>query len=293
MKRIRKKQIRLLAILIVIIVSAVSYWIANSKDKRIPPDADCYVDFIDCGQGDSILVVSEGETTLIDATTGRSEENILDHLKERGIERIDHFILSHPHEDHIGGADVILDEFEVGNIYMKRPTAGTEPTSSVYISLLKQIKSLGKTVHAVEIGDVITCGAVTFSVLGPLEDYEDLNDQSVVLRGEIGEISFLFTGDQESAAEKDLVKEYGKSLQSTILKMGHHGSSGSSSDRFLDAVQPKYAIISCGKDNSYGHPHKEAIERLEERGISYYRTDLQGTITVKTDGKIIEVTEGN
>lgn len=277
-------------------VAIVSALYANADKlflkQGTDPGTDCYVDFIDCGQGDSSLLVSDGVVTLIDATTRDEASKVVDHLKGRGIKKIDHFVLTHPHEDHIGGAQDILSEFEVENIYMKRPTSGTEPTTSVYIKLLKKIKELGKTVHAVGTEDTFTCGAFDMTILGPVKEYKDLNDQSIVLRAEYKKISFIFTGDQEIASEEDLVDRYGASLRSTVLKVGHHGSGTSSGDVFLEAVDPEYAVISCGTDNSYGHPHDEAVERLEQHGVTYYRTDIKGTVTFYTDGEVIkEATE--
>ena len=287
MAKKRKKTLKLIYAIVVLILAAISYFVV---EPVIHPDADCYVDFIDCGQGDSSLIVSDGSATLIDATTGENGSDVVAHLQKRGIKKIDHFVLTHPHEDHIGGAVAVLEAVEVENIYMMRPTKGTEPTTSVYLNLLKKIRSLGKKVHTVEVGESFVCGSAVFEVLGPVEGYEDLNDQSVILRGVIGSVSFLFTGDQETSAERDLVEKYGDSLNSTVLKVGHHGSSGSSSKAFLNAVSPMYAVISCEDGNSYGHPHKEALKRLEKINASVYRTDLNGTITMTTDGANVKVT---
>ncbi len=291
-KRIKKDYIKSIGIIIFIAVGIVSALYAKEGRLFPKPDedftSDCYVDFIDCGQGDSTLMVSDGAVALVDATTGDEAKSVIDHLKRRGIEKIDHFFLTHPHEDHIGGAQEVLETFEVENIYMRRPTAGTEPTTSVYLNLLKTIKKQGKTVHAVEPDEMIQCGDLKIEILGPVEDYKDLNDQSIVLRAEYEKISFLITGDQEIPAEKDLLTYHGAALKSTVLKMGHHGSNTASGASFLNAVAPDYAVISCGTDNSYGHPHKESISRLEERGIAYYRTDLQGTVTFYTDGSSIK-----
>jgi len=260
--------------------------VGNLSDKNAG-----IVEFIDCGQGDSTLILSQGEVTLIDTSTGKNAEQVLDHLENRGIDQIDHLVLSHPHEDHIGNAQEVLENYDVENIYMKRPTSGTEHTSAVYINLLKEIQSQGKTVHSVKVGDTFTCGLFTFTILGPLDDYEDLNDQSIVLRGVMGDCSFLFTGDMEADAEEELVNQYGPQLRSTVLKLGHHGSSTSSCERFLKTVLPQFGVISCGEDNSYGHPHKETMARLEDLQIKTYRTDTMGTITVYTDGKTIDFGE--
>ncbi len=293
-KKHKKDWIKSFGIAIFIVVALLSFLYANSdrffgdRDTVELGDDSAYVDFIDCGQGDSSLLVSDGVVTLIDATTDDEAEKVIAHLKKRKIERIDHFVLTHPHEDHIGGADEVLDAFDVQNIYMKRPTSGTEPTTSVYINLLKKIKSQGKKVTAVKIGDSFRNGEFSIEIIGPLKDYEDLNDQSIIVQASVGEYAFLFTGDQESTAEKDLVEHYGTELQSIVLKAGHHGSKTSSCEAFLDAVSPQYAVISCGEDNSFGHPHKETIDRFEDRHILYYRTDLHGTITFRTNGVAME-----
>ncbi len=285
----RRKKFDLLkaiSIAVFVAVGILSYLYSNGYiGTNNPPSADAYVDFIDCGQGDSTLIVSDGCATLIDATTGKDAQKVVEHLKGRNIKKIDHFILTHPHEDHIGGAEVILDTFEVETIHMRRPTKGTEPTTKVYLNLLKKIKSLGKTVHAVDAEDLFESGEWSFKVFGPLKDYEDLNDQSVVLKGTYQGVSILLTGDMESAVEKDLCEAYGDDLKSTILKVGHHGSRTSSSAIFLKAVSPQYGVISCEAGNSYGHPHKEALNRLKKHNVEILRTDLDGTVTLITDGR--------
>lgn len=276
-----------------LIVAVVSFLYANTGFFRPQSNAvtDHYFDFIDCGQGDSCLMVSEGSAALIDASTASESEQVIAWLKKRGVEKLDYLILTHPHEDHIGGAAAVLNEFEVDTVYMRQPTEGTEPTTSVYLNLLEELAAQSVDLEQAEAGDRFTCGAFYISILGPLKDYEDLNDQSLVLRVEHGENAFLFTGDQENAAEEDLVTAYGAELNSTLLKVGHHGSSSSSSLSFLEAVDPEYAVISCGADNPYGHPHRETLARMESLDISYYRTDLQGTVTVYSDGSKLYVQE--
>lgn len=297
--RRKKDYVKIGGIAVFLMVAIVSYLYSSYPDLfgkgvavgNVAPENAGVVDFIDCGQGDSALILSEGEVTLIDTSTGENTEQVLEHLESRGIEQIDHLVLTHPHEDHIGGAKAVLENVEVENIYMKRPTSGTEPTSAVYLNLLKEIQNQGKTVHNVQVGETFTCGMFTFTVLGPLEEYEDLNDQSVVLQGVYGDCSFLFTGDMEAGAEEDLVDRYGRSLQSTVLKVGHHGSSTSSSEAFLQAVDPQFAVISCGTDNRYGHPHEETVGLLTQMNVELFRTDTMGTVTVYTDGTSIDFEE--
>ncbi len=290
MQRKKLDVVKLIGIAIFLLVGLISYLYTNELwifKKEPVGETESYVDFIDCGQGDSTLIVSNGSATLIDATTGDHAEDIIAHLERRGVKKIDHFVLTHPHDDHIGGAVDVLDAVDVGRIYMKEPTEGTEPTNSVYMKLLNKIDEENHDILLVEVGDTFDCGDFRFTVLGPIEDYTDLNSQSIVMSAVYNKASFLFTGDQESPAERDLAERYGADLRSTVLKLGHHGSSGSSCAAFLDAVAPRYAVISCGYDNRYGHPHDETLDRMEEYGITYYRTDFDGTVTAYTDGNTV------
>ncbi len=272
------------------IVAAIAYlytnnlWIFQSEPIG---QTETYVDFIDCGQGDSTLLVSKGHAVLIDATTGDHADEVIEHLAARGIEKLDHMVLTHPHEDHIGGASAVLDAVDVERIYMKEPTEGTEPTTAVYLRLLEKIDDKDVDISLTKVGDQFDCGEFRFEILGPIENHEDLNNQSIALNATYGDVSFLFTGDLEKPAERDLVEVYGGALKATVLKAGHHGGGGSSCDDFLDAVLPRYSVISCGANNSYGHPHDDMLERLRERNITYYRTDINGTVTAYTDGKSV------
>ncbi|MBQ7090348.1 MAG: MBL fold metallo-hydrolase [Clostridia bacterium] len=287
----KKKYVKNPLLFVLACVIALAAYLYTNKlwifEEKPVGSTDTYVDFIDCGQGDSTLLVSNGQAVLIDATTGENSNDVVRHLKERGIKRLDYFILSHPHEDHIGGATAVLNAVEVDTVCMKEPMEGTEPTTMVYLRLLEAIDDKKIRVSFAEIADRFECGEFQFEILGPVEDYEDLNEQSIVLSATCGDVSFLFTGDQEKAAESDLLKRVGNKLKATVLKVGHHGSSGSSCDDFLDKVSPRYGVISCGVDNLYGHPHSETLKRLKERDIKYYRTDIDGTVTAYTDGKTV------
>ncbi len=299
MARRKKDYVKLIGIIVFIAVAIGSYIYSNHpdwfrKELAVGPvntTNSGVVDFIDCGQGDSALLLSKDEVVLIDAGTAENSEQVIKHLQNRGIEKIDHLILSHPHEDHIGNAKEILETFRVEKVYMKKPTSGTAPTSKVYLNLLKELKDQGLSDCFVKVGDTFEAGDFIFTILGPLHEYKDLNAQSIVVRAEYGECSFLFTGDMEADAEEDLVGQYGSALRSTVLKSGHHGSSTSSSKVFMNAVAPQFAIISCGEENSYGHPHKETLALYDQMKVSVYRTDTMGTITMRTDGKTIEIQE--
>ncbi len=286
-----KEWVRTIGILVFLLVGLFTYLYTEGYFASGVPDGVNEIHFIDCGQGDSTLIISDGVTTLIDASTADGGEAVAAYLRELGVKKVDHFWISHPHDDHMGGAKQIVTDFQVGEIYLRVPTKGTEPTARFYLEFLKAVKEKGLSINSVEVGDKVTCGGFVFSVLGPVEDYEDLNDQSIIMRGQCGRSSVLFTGDQERGAEKDLVAACGDLLSSSLLKVGHHGSSGSSSPAFLDAVSPEYAVISCGEGNSYGHPHKEALKRLEEREIMVFRTDLAGTIVFTVDDSGVHLKE--
>ncbi len=285
-KNKKKDWIRAVGIAIFLAVGILSYLYTEGYFAPNLPQGTNEIHFIDCGQGDSTLVLSDGIVTLVDASTKEEGENVSAYLHHLGVEKIDHFWISHPHEDHMGGAEQILDEFQVETIYLKVPTKGTEPTAKFYLDFLSKVQKQGKKIHPVSNSEEISAGSFSFKVLGPVEDYDDLNNQSIVMRGQCGKTSILFTGDQENSAEKDLLNTYGPLLNSTILKVGHHGSNGSSSKAFLEAIDADYGVISCGEGNSYGHPHQETLDRLAELGTEVFRTDEDGTIvlSIEEDG---------
>lgn len=248
--------------------------------------------FIDVGQGDACLVeLPGGETLLIDGGGRAAAERLQAYLREQGVERIDHLIATHPHEDHIGGLIGVVEQFEIGKIYMPRVAHNTK----TYEEFLEAIKRKGLRITAARAGVTMETGEGVEAVfLAPCrDDYKELNDHSAVLKLTYGPVSFLFTGDAELEAEKDMLQS-GANLAAQILKAGHHGSSTSSSPAFLEAVQPEVAVISAGKNNSYGHPHREVVERLTSLGVEILRTDLLGdiVITVEHDGTITVATAG-
>lgn len=237
------------------------------------------IHFFDVGQADSILLISNEKTMLIDAGTNETGETVVENIKNLGIKKIDYLIGTHPHEDHIGGLDDIIKNFEIGNIYMPKVQTNTKTFEDVLDVVLE--KSLKIT--APNVGDKFMVGDVECEVMlcgtRTKEEQENLNLSSLVIRASYKEQSYLFMGDAEIENE-----ESRKWPQTNILKVGHHGSDTSSSKQFLNEVMPQIAIIQVGKDNSYGHPNKTVIDRLNKMGILIYRTDENKNILIESDG---------
>lgn len=244
------------------------------------------VNYIDVGQGDSELIQSNGNNMLIDAGTKDSEDALDSYLRGANVREINVLVATHPHADHIGGMVKILQNYKVDKVIMPKVTTNTE----TFKDLLTSIKVKGLKITAPTPGTSFKLGAATCTILAPLGNkYENLNNYSVVIKMVNGKNSFMFDGDAESESENEMIKS-GYDISAEVLKLGHHGSRTASSDEFLDQVKPKFAIISCGKNNDYGHPHDETIKKLLKRHISFYRTDVNGSIICLSDGKNISFT---
>jgi beta-lactamase superfamily II metal-dependent hydrolase len=236
------------------------------------------VHFMDVGQGDATLLHGPDFTILVDA--GRHDRNdVVPYLKSMGIESIDLLIGTHPHADHIGQFPEVLEAFEVQEVWM----SGGLHTTLIFERTLDAILSSNAAYNEPRMGHSFTIGSATIDVLSPHEITGDLNDDSVVTRIQFGDVNFLFAGDAEIEAEREMVRS-GHDLSATILQVGHHGSRTSSTIEFLEAVQPEIAIYSAGRDNRYEHPHPEIVDRYEQMDITLYGTDQYGTIIVESDG---------
>lgn len=260
-----------------------------SAKQAVTGDGTLSVHFIDVGQGDCSLIRCGGTDILIDAGEREAGETVVQYLQQQGIRSLDYVIATHPHSDHIGGLPRVLQEIPAEHVLVSDIPEADLPTTASYERFLDAAEQASLTLETASPGDryPLEQGAV-LEILGPVgTDYDSLNNYSLVARLTYGETSFLFTGDMEEKAEKELLKAQVLSPVD-VLKVGHHGSSTSTKKKFLEAVSPAMAVIECG-DNSYNHPNANTVKRLEGYTDRIYRTDLLGTIVMASDGRDIRV----
>lgn len=253
----------------------------QSKKKPIE-DAPFQIYFIDVGQGDCILIQSHGEYSLVDSGNYLDGEKLVSYFQELGIEKFQYVIGTHVHEDHIGGMNRILKSFKIGTYYM--PNTPTEYNS--YLSIMDTLPKRNIPYVVPKIGDIFYLNDTTLEVLSIGEDQENMNNTSIVLKVRYQDTTYLLMADAEKEVELELLN---KDIQSDVLKVGHHGSNYASSAQFLQKVKPKYAIISVGLENEYGHPKKGTLDKLEYLNTEIHRTDIEGTIILSSDGKNISI----
>lgn len=249
---------------------------AITKDFLSETKQNLKVYFFDVGQADSILIMNEGQTMLIDAGNNDDGEMLVQNLKTLGITRVDYLVGTHPHEDHIGGLDDIIRNFEIGIIYMPKVQTNTKTFEDV----LDAVSEEDLKITTPKVGDTFSVGQADCEILAVDNKAKNLNLASIVIQMKFDDIAYLFTGDAEKEVEEKILKEV-EDMKANILKVGHHGSETSSSESFIQAIAPEISIISVGRDNSYGHPHQDILDRLEEIGSKIYRTDEVGNVFIE------------
>ena len=264
----------------------LNVFIINSPLNSDPwSGEDLEVHFIDVGQGDSILIKSKDTAMIIDGGENYMGERVVSYLKSLGIKKLDYLVGTHPHSDHIGGLDTIIYEFPVDTIIMPDVYHSTK----TYADVIKAIEDVKGYVTHPEVGDLYPFNSGYFTIVAPNNHYyDDINNYSIGIRLTHGYNDFLFTSDAEIIAEEEML-DRGINLSSEVYKLAHHGSTTSNSSEFLDAVNPYYAVATVGYDNDYGHPHNEILKEMVDRNIKLYRTDLQGTIIITSNGSSLKV----
>lgn len=297
MAKKKNKKSNILAIIIVILVVVYNIYTApDTEDTNNPvvspkPNFSASVDnlvihYIDVGQADSALITLNDKAMLIDAGDSEDDKLVVNYLKAQGITKLDYVVATHPHEDHIGGMDSVIRSFEIDTFLMPNVVHDSPQFDDMVTAL--EDKNLKFT--SPKVGNTYTFGEAKFTILScKTEDVEDLNASTIVLRLEYGTQSYIFCGDAIKENEYSMM-DSGLTLKSTVIKIAHHGSTTSSLEKFILAVDPEIAVIPCGEGNSYGHPHEKIVKRLNRLGIKMYRTDLNGTIIVTSDGVTTTVT---
>ncbi|MFB0919832.1 MAG: MBL fold metallo-hydrolase, partial [Oscillospiraceae bacterium] len=242
------------------------------------------VHFLDVGQGDAEFIeLPDGKTMLIDAGESEYGDTVVNYIKGLGYKKVDYLVATHPHADHIGGMTKVVQSFAIGAVYMPNTTT----TTQTYSSLLTAIKSAGLTITAAKAGvNMFSANGLTADIIAPVgTSYDDLNNYSAVIKLSYKNNSFLFMGDAEELSENEITAN----VKADVLKVGHHGSNSSTGQDFLSKVAPKYAVISVGTGNDYGHPAQITLDKLSAIGAAIYRTDKDGTVIFKSDGTNITV----
>ena len=256
----------------------------SNKNNQIESNK-MIVHYIDVGQGDSILIQVNNKNLLIDAGPKSDKKKLLDYLSNLNLEKLDYVIATHPHEDHIGNMADVIDDYNVLAFYAPK----VQSTTKTFEQMVESLKSKNLKINVIKKGtDSINLGENTkVTVFSPTKDYyEDLNNYSPVIKIEYGKTSFLFTGDAQKDVEKEILAT-NEDISADILKVGHHGSSTSTTKDFLNKVNPSIGVISLGKDNTYNHPNDGTVKRLNQNKVTIYRTDKNGTVILSSDGSKI------
>lgn len=269
---------RLTKLILLYSIICIFFVSCNAQDNS---HEELKVHFIDIGQGDSILIEHNKKTMLIDTGPKENMNSLMEYLSSRKIKKIDYLILTHQHKDHIGNAAEVIYNFKIGALYMPNVTANT----NAFEDLTKAIKTKGLKITRPIAGSSFNFGKAQCFIFAPnSEVYEDENDYSIVLKMVYKDTSFLFTGDAQTFSEREMMDK-GYDLSSDLLKIAQHGNDKTTSEDFLDRVNPKYAALSCALNDSNDHPSKKVMKLLKEKNIPVYRTDQSGTIVCTSDGQ--------
>lgn len=277
----RKIYKQVITLLLTVLLLSGSASVIPSFAKTAGTD-ELEVHFIDVGEGDATLIKCGGKNMLIDAGDDSKGTAVQNYLQKQGVQKLDYLILTHPDADHIGGAPVIITKFEIDKVFM----SDYEKDNKTYQKLIQALDNKRLKYITPKVGAKYYLGTASITIAGPNKEYTSPNDASIALIIQNGENKFLFTGDAEEKAEQDIL-ENSIDISADVYKVGHHGSKTSSSEDLLKAVDPSYAVLSCGEGNSYGHPHAQTMNNLRALGVQVYRTDEQGSIIATSDGNKI------
>lgn len=281
------------AILVLTVISYLTHAFSDLKETLAGSSASydgAYVEMLDVGQGDSILLFSKGKAALIDTGLKTYSSSISKQLKAKGIKELSLLLITHNHTDHMGGITELTSKFPVETLVIPDLEKTDERTDKMQQAIADVEDSGGKCITAKK-GTKVSVGEFDIAVIGAYYDLKDENDRSIIAMAKIGKWKFLFTGDAQDEAEKRLMED-NVNLKCDVLKVGHHGSMYSSSEEFLEATSPTFAMISCGKGNRYSHPHDVVLLRLKEAGVKFWRTDTNGNVTFDITEKEISVSTG-
>ena len=284
----------MIVIACIVLAACLLVYIHFRKEK---PENTAYINargelsvhFIDVGQGDCTLIISDGQTMLIDCGENEVSGEVKAYLRNTGVEKLDYIIATHPHSDHMGGMYDIIGSFGVGEVIIPHLPDEDIPDTLFFERFLDSCADNEADLFEAQVGRVITLGGAQAEIVAPCSGkYDDLNDYSVSILLSFGSVSFLLTGDAEETSELEML-DSGRLPHVTVYKAGHHGSRYSSTQEFLDVITPEYAVISCGAENPYGHPNDDTVERLLRYTERIYRTDIDGTVVFTSDGENISV----
>lgn len=261
---------------------------AETTAATVADGESLIIHYIDVGQADCILLENEGRFLLIDGGNREDSQLVVSYLEQQGVQELDAVVCTHAHEDHVGGLPSVLAVYPTAAVYAPTKTY----SSNIFDKFVYYTDQQGLEITIPQPGDSFTLGNVDLTILGPVKSYPDPNNTSIVIMAEFGSTRFLFTGDMEKEAENDMLDYWDEQYNwnCDVLKSGHHGSSTSSSYRLIYEADPEYIVISVGKDNSYGHPHRETIALYKDAGIPAFRTDELGHVIVTSDGSTVSMT---